>query len=446
MKNYYKILGVKKNASEEEIRDHWVQLMRRLHPDKRIEGAVGDERVKEINEAYQVLKHSSTRVKYDLKRAYDQEKRGSYFRRVFLPLGIPIILLILAAVYLKSPHITIQQALVTQDKINQINQKNQIDQKNQANQTNQINERNQINLSRLPRSESVRGEMQSLFHRDQTNQINERNQRNQINQMNQINPIASTRRKPKRSNVLNDNNDLNLARIDPIDSTTQLPQGHNDPMDQNIQLTQQRYDPVAVLDQTNQRNKINQIDQTNQTDQINERNQINLSRLPRSESVRGEMRSLFHWDQINQKYQIDKKDERDQTDKIAASTHLIATEEEVRWFFANYTERYTQKDLDSFISLFSPRAVQNRQDRLEGIRKIYGNFLKQSQEIKYYIDNIRIEIYQNGVEVKASYELIQMLKKSGDKKIWRGDIRWALVKEEGALKILSLNYQHQKSP
>jgi hypothetical protein len=161
------------------------------------------------------------------------------------------------------------------------------------------------------------------------------------------------------------------------------------------------------------------------------------------------MRSLFHWDQINQKYQIDKKDERDerdQTDKIAASTHLIATEEEVRWFFANYTERYTQKDLDSFISLFSPRAVQNRQDRLEGIRKIYGNFLKQSQEIKYYIDNIRIEIYQNGVKVKASYELIQMLKKSGDKKIWRGDIRWALVKEEGALKILSLDYQHQKSP
>ena len=118
---------------------------------------MGDERVKEINEAYQVLKHSSTRVEYGLKRAYDQEKRGSYFRRVFLPLGIPIILLILAAVYLKSPHITIQQALVTQDKINQINQKNQIDHKNQANQTNQINQRNQIT-----RSET--SEMQSLLH------------------------------------------------------------------------------------------------------------------------------------------------------------------------------------------------------------------------------------------------------------------------------------------
>jgi curved DNA-binding protein CbpA len=417
MKDYYKILGVKKSASEAEIREHWVQLMRKLHPDQRMEGALEEERIKEINEAYQVLKHSSTRVEYDLKRAYDQEKGGSYFRRVSLPLGIPIILLILAAVYLKSPHITIQQALVTQDKINQINQKNQIDQKNQANQTNQINERNQINLSRLPRSESVRGEMQSLFHRDQTDQINQKDQRNQ---MNQINPIASTRRKPKRSNVLNDNNDLNLARIEPIDSTTQLIQGHNDPMDQNIQLMQQRYDPVAVLNQTNQINEI---------DQINQRNQI------------------------NQTDQIDKKDERDQTDKIAASTRqridastpLIATEEEVRHFFANYTERYTQKDLDGFLSLFSPRAVQNRQDGLEGIRKIYGNFFKQSQEIEYYIDDIKIEIYQNAAEVKARYELVQLLKKSGEKKIWRGDIRWTLVKEGGALKILSLDYQPQKS-
>jgi hypothetical protein len=102
--------------------------------------------------------------------------------------------------------------------------------------------------------------------------------------------------------------------------------------------------------------------------------------------------------------------------------------------------------IDSFISLFSSRAVQNRQDGLEGIRKIYGNFLKQSQEIKYHMENISIEIYQNGIEVKARYELAQTLKKSGNKKIWRGEIRWTLVREDGALKILSLDYQHQKSP
>jgi hypothetical protein len=98
------------------------------------------------------------------------------------------------------------------------------------------------------------------------------------------------------------------------------------------------------------------------------------------------------------------------------------------------------------MSLFSSRAVQNGKEGLEGIRKIYGNFLNQSQEIKYHIENESVVIYQNGAEVKACYELVQMTKKNGDKRIWRGDIRWSLIKEDGALKILSLDYQHQKSP
>jgi hypothetical protein len=61
------------------------------------------------------------------------------------------------------------------------------------------------------------------------------------------------------------------------------------------------------------------------------------------------------------------------------------------------------------------------------------------------MNDVRIEIYQNGVEVQARYELVQMLKKSGEKKIWKGDIRWRLVKEDGTLKILFLDYQPQKS-
>ncbi len=53
----------------------------------------------------------------------------------------------------------------------------------------------------------------------------------------------------------------------------------------------------------------------NSTDQINQINQRNLSRLSRSESVRGEMRSLFHWDQRNQRNKIDS------TPAINPSTH-----------------------------------------------------------------------------------------------------------------------------
>ncbi len=125
---------------------------------------------------------------------------------------------------------------------------------------------------------------------------------------------------------------------------------------------------------------------------------------------------------------------------------LIATEGEVKQFLANYVDRYTHKDLDGFISLFSSKAVQNRKDGLERIRTIYTDYFSESQEIQYQMEDTKIEIYQNGAEVKARYEINQILRKEGEKKVWKGNIRLALVKEDGALKILSLDYQPQKSP
>ncbi len=125
---------------------------------------------------------------------------------------------------------------------------------------------------------------------------------------------------------------------------------------------------------------------------------------------------------------------------------LIATEGEVKQFLANYVDRYARKDLDGFLSLFSPKAVQNRKDRLEGIRTIYADYFNQSQELRYQMEDTKIEIYQNGVEVKARYEVNQILKKGEEKKVWKGDIRLVLVKENGALKIASLDFQAQKLP
>jgi hypothetical protein len=62
------------------------------------------------------------------------------------------------------------------------------------------------------------------------------------------------------------------------------------------------------------------------------------------------------------------------------------------------------------------------------------------------MEDTKIEIYQNGVEVRARYKLDQLLKKGGERKTWIGNIRWGLVKENGILKISSLDYQNEKSP
>ena len=96
--------------------------------------------------------------------------------------------------------------------------------------------------------------------------------------------------------------------------------------------------------------------------------------------------------------------------------------------------------------MFSPRAVQNGRDGFDEIEKIYSHFFDQSKELRYHMEDTRIEIFQNAVQVRARYEIDQIMKKRGRKKAWRGESRWILVKEDGALKIRFLDYKPYKSP
>jgi Flp pilus assembly protein TadD len=124
----------------------------------------------------------------------------------------------------------------------------------------------------------------------------------------------------------------------------------------------------------------------------------------------------------------------------------IAEEEEVRQFLEHYRERYSRKDLEGFLSLFSPKAVQNQGDGFEEIKKIYSTFFDKSQELRFHMDDTRIDISQDAAKVRARYEVDQVLKKRRKKKVWKGDIQWILVREDGALRISSLDYRRQKSP
>jgi hypothetical protein len=125
---------------------------------------------------------------------------------------------------------------------------------------------------------------------------------------------------------------------------------------------------------------------------------------------------------------------------------LMAAEEDVKEFFRKYTERYDEKEIGGFLRLFSLKARQNQRGGLPEIRQIYSDLFSRSQSLKNSIEEMKIEIYQNAVEVKARYVIDQVLKEGGQKKVWRGSIRWVLIKEEGTLKILSLDYQHQETP
>ncbi len=64
-KDYYKVLGVNKNASQDDIKKAYRKLARKYHPDANPNDSKAEEKFKEIGEAYEVLKDPQKRSRYD---------------------------------------------------------------------------------------------------------------------------------------------------------------------------------------------------------------------------------------------------------------------------------------------------------------------------------------------------------------------------------------------
>ncbi|MGC8586947.1 MAG: molecular chaperone DnaJ [Candidatus Micrarchaeia archaeon] len=95
-KDYYKILGVSKSASQDEIKKAYRELALKYHPDLNKGSKEAEEKFKEINEAYAVLGDPEKRKQYDaygpeqFSREYttDEIFRNFDFGNIFKDLGI----------------------------------------------------------------------------------------------------------------------------------------------------------------------------------------------------------------------------------------------------------------------------------------------------------------------------------------------------------------------
>lgn len=69
-RDYYEVLGVKKDATDSELKKQFRKLSKEYHPDKQINQsdeakAIAEDKFKELNEAYGILSDKEKRTKYD---------------------------------------------------------------------------------------------------------------------------------------------------------------------------------------------------------------------------------------------------------------------------------------------------------------------------------------------------------------------------------------------
>ena len=64
-KDYYDVLGVDRNASDQEIKKAFRRMAMKFHPDRNPDDKTSEDKFKEVNEAYEVLSDAQKKAAYD---------------------------------------------------------------------------------------------------------------------------------------------------------------------------------------------------------------------------------------------------------------------------------------------------------------------------------------------------------------------------------------------
>jgi hypothetical protein len=488
MKDYYKILGVNREASDEEIRARWIELMKHYHPDLGRKEK-DDGRIKEINEAYHILKNPSTRMEYDLerdlrrsyvkKRARAQRGKGFYIGIASVA-GLLILLLILSLIISKRAPVAVQYSGAIQHKETV---------KDDAPGKPKVPTSEVYPIGPPPAQEGgpkpPRRVLSGWLSKPETSEKTDLSLKIEREEA----PLRVAKASPavSRSDQITPEeffpkpDDLKTSiphvavpapKTEPPKPSVPEPAPLTKPLpDKQIEkvLPVEIPKPETVKPETGEKIAAPSGEGTKPkgkgtlpaeaqqgrkppvTAKPKEPEKATEGRLPVPEFLPAR-ESEFPAKVEPALPPIPRKEEarpvlpQDRPVKkevaIAPPPRPPSQEEEVRQFFAEYVDCYARRDIEGFLGCFSAMATQNWKDGMEGIRKIYTSFFNQSQDLSYRLEEPKIEIYQNGMAVKARYEVNQILKKGGARKVWKGQGRWFLTKEEGKLRIVSLDYQH----
>ena len=123
-----------------------------------------------------------------------------------------------------------------------------------------------------------------------------------------------------------------------------------------------------------------------------------------------------------------------------APTADVIPEAEIRAVIDRYVDRFKALDIDGFTALFSREAVENRARPYPDMVEEYRRTFAMTNQFLYHLDIHAIQSYTKSAFVSGRYEIIQTTKPDNEMRTYQGNIQWTLVREEGALKILRVNY------
>ncbi len=128
-----------------------------------------------------------------------------------------------------------------------------------------------------------------------------------------------------------------------------------------------------------------------------------------------------------------------------SETPQAVTVEEARKFLDEYIARYKRMDVDAFMTLFSKEATENRILPYDDIYEIYRKNFSNSISLSYNLEVYFIQPYTRSAFVSGRYEVVQSLKPKGQQKVFQGNIQWNLVRENGSLKIMEIDYGRDRT-
>lgn len=117
------------------------------------------------------------------------------------------------------------------------------------------------------------------------------------------------------------------------------------------------------------------------------------------------------------------------------------TREEVDAFMHQYIRAYTQNDLEGFMALFSPAAVENNTMGYQEMRIAYQETFRE-KITDYRIQNMDIRADGQKATVSGTYSMNRYRSREGRWVRHTGRITWRLARENSHLKIVSTNYDN----